>query len=103
VREVAAHADPLLVRLVRRACRARVLVAEFDVLVREIDDGLHAPPAERRLLEELPREVEHEIDLTVAARQQIEQRLGRQRVHGMLGRVGTTTSGSPLSFTTPSA
>ena len=87
MREIAADADFLRMRFARGARRARVLVTEDDVLVREIADRLHARPAGRRLPEELPRRVQHEVRLAIAAREQEQQHLRRQLFDRVLDRV----------------
>ena len=48
MRKVAADAGALLVDVMRRLHVVGVLIAEGDVVVHEIDDGLHALPPGRR-------------------------------------------------------
>ena len=54
MRVVPAHAALLLECLRCRTGHSRVLVAEFDTLVHELADGLHACPAGRRVAEQGP-------------------------------------------------
>src|SRR5438552_18507016 len=67
---VAANAVALHVRFERSSGGARVLVAEGQMVVYEIADGLHPRPAERRMSEQAPGLVGQAIGLAVAAAQQ---------------------------------
>ena len=63
---------------------AGVLVAEGDVVVDEVADGLHPRPAERRMSEQAPRLVRKAIGLTVATPKQEQQGFRRQVLDLML-------------------
>src|SRR3984957_1074211 len=66
VRIVAADTLALVEHFPRRHGRARVLIAERDMVVNEIADCLDPCPAGRRLLEQLPRNIEKPVGLAVA-------------------------------------
>src|SRR5437016_3646065 len=66
---VAANAVALYVCFGRGPGGAGVLVAEGQVVVYEIADGLHPRPAERRMSEQAPRLVGKAVGLTVATTQ----------------------------------
>src|SRR5947209_19179797 len=66
---VAANAVALYVCFRCSPGGAGVLVAEGQVVVYEIADGLHPRPAERRMSEQAPRLVGKAIGLTVATTQ----------------------------------
>jgi hypothetical protein len=70
---VATHAALFLKRLGSRTRRARVLVAEGDMVVHVVADRLHAGPAQRRCSEEAPSHVGETIRLAVPASQKEEQ------------------------------
>jgi hypothetical protein len=67
MREVAADTTPIVEGVERRFHGAGVFVTEDDVVVHEIADRLHALPTERRIREQLPRDVAQAIRLAVAA------------------------------------
>src|SRR3954465_6241065 len=79
-------ADPALfcVSLSGRAGRARVLVAERDVVVDEVADGLHARPARRCRPEQPPRLIRQAIGFAVPAPEQEQKRVRRQGLNRML-------------------
>src|SRR4029453_1401903 len=56
---------------------AREFVAELDVLVDEIANRLHAPPAERGAGEQVPSDLGHLVGLAVPTSQEEHQRLLR--------------------------
>src|SRR5207249_1548040 len=68
--EVTTNAVALYVCFGRGSGGAGVLVAEGDVVVHEVADGLHPRPAERRMSEEAPSLIGEAIGLTVAAAEQ---------------------------------
>src|ERR1700688_775106 len=84
VRIVAADALALVEHFPRRHGRARMLVAECDMVVNEIADRLDPRPAGRRLLEQPPRNVGEPVGLAVAATKQIDQGVRRQFLNGVL-------------------
>ena len=63
-----------------------VLVAERDMLVDEIADRLHQPPAFAHLAEFRPGDVRQPVGLAIAAAEQIDQRVDGQRVERELRR-----------------
>src|SRR5215467_12077199 len=75
MREVAADAAPHVVGLGGTAHGAGMLVAELEMVMDEVADRLHAPPAAWRLAEQLPRLLHHAIGLAVAAAGQEYERL----------------------------
>jgi hypothetical protein len=86
---VATNAVALYVRFGCGSGGAGVLVAEGDVVVYEVADGLHARPAERRMSEEPPSLIGKAIGLAVAAAKQEQQGFCRQVLDLVLqGRLG---------------
>jgi hypothetical protein len=81
---VAADALALVVNLPRRRGCAGVLIAERNVAMNKITDGLHARPARLCILEQLPCDVGQPIGLAITAAKQINECVGRQVFHGML-------------------
>lgn len=71
---VTANASALVVGLPRALASPRVLVAELDVLVHEIADGLDPRPARLRLAEQAPSLLGQSIGFAVAAAEQEDQR-----------------------------
>src|SRR5271166_4218244 len=67
-----------------RPAGARVLVAEGDVLMNVVADGLDAAPAERRIPEERPGDLGKPVGLAVTAAQQEHQGLVGQILDSML-------------------
>ena len=80
MREVAADADPLVMRLRRRAGRPRIAIAEGKAVVNVVGDRLHPHPAAGQVAEQPPRKVAQMIGLAVAAAEQVDERFGRQLV-----------------------
>src|SRR5450432_230212 len=60
------------------------LITERDVLVNEVADRLHPPPAERDVGKLVPSELGHLVGLAIAAPQEEDQRLLRQLRDGVL-------------------
>jgi hypothetical protein len=85
---VPAHAGALVVGLPRRLGGPGVLVAEGDVLVDEVADGLDPPPAGRPVAEEGPRHLGEPIGLAVAAAQQEDEAVLREILDRVLLRRG---------------
>ena len=81
---VAADAPALVVDLPGRHGCAGVLIAERNVAMNKITDGLHARPARLRILEQLPCGVGQPIGLAITAAKQIDERVCRQVFHCML-------------------
>ena len=84
---VATNAVALYVRFVGGSGGAGVLVAEGEVVVYEVADGLHPRPAERRMAEQTPSLIGKAIGLTVAATKQEQQGLRWQVLDLVLQRV----------------
>ena len=84
MRKIAADAGALLVDVMRRLHVVRMLVAEGDVVVHEIDDGLHPRPAGRCVTEQGPGDVGELVGLAIAARHQVLQHFIRQLVDRQL-------------------
>ena len=87
MREVAANALPVLQGLVSGLGGIGVLIAEGDVVVNEVADGLNQRPALRHLAEFGPGEFRQSIGVAVAAAEEINQRLDRQSLKRALRRV----------------
>ena len=64
--------------------RARKAVAELDVLMHEVADGLDALPAGRRRAEQSPGGLRQQVGLAIPAAEQEEQGLLGERLHGPL-------------------
>jgi len=84
---VATNAVALYVCFGRGSGGVGVLVAEADVVVHEVADGLHPRPAERRMSEEVPSLIGKAIGFTVAAAKQERQGFHRQVLDLVLQRV----------------
>ena len=84
MRKIAADAGALLVDVMRRLHVMGVLVAESDVVVHEVDDGLHARPAERRVGEQRPGDIGELVGFAIAARHQILQHIVGQLIDRQL-------------------
>ncbi len=82
--KVATHALAILKNLKSGLRWARKAVAELDVLMDEIADGLDALPASRRGPEQAPRSLGQQVGLAIAATEQEEQGLVGERLHGPL-------------------
>src|SRR5208282_341219 len=82
--EVAAHAAALGMRVPGGFGRAGVLVAEFDAVVDVVADRLHQRPAFCDIAELGPRDLYETIGFAVTAAEQIDQRLDRELLQGML-------------------
>src|ERR1700731_77265 len=78
VGEIPAHAGPLHINIPRGFCRARMLVAEADVVVDEIADRLDPLPARRHTAEQRPRGLRKQIRLAIPATQKKDQVVVRQ-------------------------
>jgi hypothetical protein len=92
---VATNTVALYVCFRRGSGGAGVLVAEGDVVVYEVADGLHPRPAERRMSEEAPSLIGQAIGLTVAAAEQEQQGFRRQVLDLLLQRVQVDRIGHP--------
>src|SRR5215207_7364465 len=79
-------ADPALLGVSLSGCagRARVLVAERDMVVDEVADRLHPHPAGRRRREQPPSLVRQAVGFAVPAAEQKQQRVYGQRLNRML-------------------
>lgn len=95
VREVAAHADPLAVRVEGRARGRRVRMAELEVPVHVVDDCLHPGPAARRAPEERPRGSRQPVALAVPAGEQVREGVVGQNSDGHLGGARSDLVGQP--------
>ena len=73
VRKVAADALSLSVDLPGGLHRAREFVAERDVSIDEVANGLHAPPAGRGLGEQFPSDFGQPVGFAISASQQEQQ------------------------------
>ena len=89
--------DPLAlaIRLQCGSRSPRVLVAELDVLVDEITDGLDATPAGGRLVEQRPGRLRKAVGLAVATPQQVHQSLFGQVLDRVLLRPLFDSVGRP--------
>ena len=89
--------DPLAlaIRLQCGSRKPRVLVAELDVLVDEITDGLDATPAGGRLVEQRPSRLRKAVGLAVATPQQVHQSLFGQVLDRVLLRPLFDSVGRP--------
>ncbi len=67
MREIPANAVPLGVGLRRRARRAGVFVAECEMAMHKVANGLDARPAERRVLEKTPCFLRQDVGLAISA------------------------------------
>ncbi len=85
--EVAANALPVLQGLVRGLGGIGVLIAEGDVVVNEVADGLDQRPAFRHFPEFRPGKFRQSVGVAVAAAEEINQRLDRQSLERALHRV----------------
>src|SRR3954468_21988285 len=81
---VAADPTSLRVSLCSRAGRARVLVAERDVVVSKVADGLHTRPSRWRRPEQPPRLIRQTIGFAVPAPEQEQKRVCGQVLNRML-------------------
>ena len=98
---VAANAGAFVERLPSRLGRPSVLIAEGDVAMNVVADGLDSGPAGRRTGKK-PGNVGEPVRLAVAAAQQEGDGVGGQVLHRVLGADVATTSGRPESHFTPS-
>jgi len=78
MRKIAAHADALVEGIGCGARCTRVLVAECQLVMDEIDDGLHAAPARLYGAELIPRKLAEPIGFTIAAAEQVDENVVRQ-------------------------
>ena len=76
VGEVPANAAPLFVGLRRCAGRTGMFVAECEMVMDKVANGLNARPAEQRILEKSPGFVRQDVGLAITA---AEQKLKRVR------------------------
>ena len=88
MREVATYPATLGVAGESRAGWVGVVVAELDVVVHIVADRLHPGPAFRRIAEQRPRKLRELVCFTIPAAKQIQQRVLRQILDGMLWRIG---------------
>ena len=93
--EISTNALPLAIRLQCGSRWPRVLVAELDVLVDEITDGLDTTPAGGRLVEQRPGRLRKAVGLAVATPQQVHQSLFGQVVDRVLLRPLFDSVGHP--------
>ena len=100
VLEVAAHADALGEDVERGPGGARVGVAERDLRLHPVADGLHPRPAPRGVAEQLDRNRRQQIDLAKPASHQVAQRLGRQIADRHFARIRADRIRQPASSTT---
>ena len=95
VGEVAADAAAFVERLPGRLGGIGELIAEDDVVVDEVADGLDARPAEGGMFEEIPGDVGEAIGFAIAAAEEENQDLGGQVLDkGLLGPEGDGIGGS---------
>ena len=81
---VPAHAGTIAVSFPGGPACPRVLIAEGNVLVNEVADGLNPSPAERRSSEQRPRDIRKPVGLAVATAQQENHRFVGQILDGVL-------------------
>jgi hypothetical protein len=81
---VPAYAGAIAEGFPSRPAGTRMFIAEGNVLVNEVADGLDATPAERRLPEQRPCDLGKPIGLAIAAAQQEHQGLVGQVFHSVL-------------------
>ncbi len=84
VGEISTDTLALAIRLPCGSRFSRVLVAELDVLMDEITDGLDAAPAGGRLVEQRPGRLRKAVGLAIATPQQVHQSLFGQVVDRVL-------------------
>ncbi len=84
MRVVAAHAFAFLESLPRRSRRSGILVAEGDVAMDVVADGLDAAGAGGRCAEQVPRDAGQPIGLAVSASEEEYERLLGKIFHRML-------------------
>jgi hypothetical protein len=65
-----------------------MLIAKYDVAMREITNGLNSRPTGRRRPEQTPRQIQHSIAIAKAAGQKEYERLLRKFLNGNLSRIG---------------
>src|SRR5438552_3812072 len=87
VRIVAADAGPVVKGFQRCPCHARVLIAEGDMSMDIVADGLNPAPSRWRLPEEIPRRLGKPIGFAVPASEQEGQRFLGQILHRNLLRL----------------
>src|SRR5665213_2858615 len=78
VGEIAANPGPFRIYVVGRLGRAGEGIAEADVVMHPVADGLYSAPACRRIVEEIPRDIGKAIDLAITAGKEERQYVGRQ-------------------------
>ena len=88
MRVVAADAALFRIGLRRRTRCAGVRVAELDVLMNEVADGLNAAPARLGAAEQLPSQIEQLIAVAEPAGEQKDQRFFGEILDRNLRRVG---------------
>src|SRR5271165_4169918 len=84
MRVITANPLPLSISLPRRSGRAREFIAKRDVLMRKIAYCLHPSPSRRYVSKKTPRFRHEPLGLAIAATQQKNQRVVRQRLDGVL-------------------
>ena len=82
--EVTALAPPFRKRIERRHGRAGMGVAELDVIVHEIADGLNQRPALRDLAKRRPGEFRQAVGFAVTASEEVDERVNRQSLERAL-------------------
>jgi hypothetical protein len=82
--EVAANPSPLDIRVEGGFAGMRMLVAEGDVLVHKVANGLDQSPPFAHLAELRPGDVRQAIGLAIAAAKQIDKSVDGKRVEGRL-------------------
>ena len=84
MREVPAHTAPLGIGFRSRTCRAGVFVAESEMVMHKIANGLNTRPAGRRIFEKPPGFVRQQVGLAITAAEQKLKCLRRQMLDLML-------------------
>ena len=65
-----------------------MVIAELDLLVGEVEDGLEPRPARLDIAEQAPRSVGQPVGLAIAAAEQVDEDVVGQLVDRGLGRAG---------------
>ena len=87
MREVAADAEPLFQTFRGATRRAGMRIAEFQMIVHEVENRLHARPAGFHGAELRPGETSELIDLAITTADEIAQHISGQFLHRHFARI----------------